>query len=205
MSFLETIKAKIGEAAYSRIETVAETEVALAKQMPLVDEYSKKKFYNQRILLGELRAECELFEKTELRIFPTDLVNILSRCKLLFAAGTEEEYHQRGGGSTSIIQEPSVAVGWQEKEEGIDVLIDRHLSQLQAEIKQRTLLAHISGFTSAGKDANQQAFFQELFAKLGLPFESFLDDGHLIETHKQHEPGLRSYDQAGANEYFCAP
>jgi len=45
MSYLETIKSKIGEQAYLRLKEAAEIEVALAKQMPLADEFGQKNYY----------------------------------------------------------------------------------------------------------------------------------------------------------------
>lgn len=204
MSFFETIKGKIGDAAYSRLEKAADTEVGLAKKMPLLDEYHKENTYTQRCLVGDLLADCELFERAGLKVFPTEIVRILFRCKLLFATNTEHEYSQRGGGA-SIFDEPSSAVRWEERAETIDVLMDRHIAHLQAGIRERTLLAPISSSASSGKDANPQAFFEALFAKLDLPFASFFDEEHLIEKHKQLEPGLPIYDQARASRYFCAP
>jgi len=41
MSFLDTIKARVGDVRH--MENVAEKEVALAMQMPLMDEYHKQK------------------------------------------------------------------------------------------------------------------------------------------------------------------
>src|SRR5947208_2094656 len=116
MPVLESIKAKVGEAAYSRIDEVADKEVALALQMPLLD--------------GD---------------------------------------------------------------------------QKQRSCAQRTLLAHVSGFHSIGKGSHPQVFFDGLFAKVAPPFTAYFDDGNLIEKHQRLEPGQRKYDEAGANEFFCAP
>src|SRR5579864_2570152 len=44
MSFLDTIKAKVGNEVYLRIEKEAEKEVALAMQMPLTNENYEKNY-----------------------------------------------------------------------------------------------------------------------------------------------------------------
>src|SRR5260370_19893501 len=148
MPFLDTIKGRIGREAFSRIEEEAEREVAIAIKMALVDNYQQEQFYTQRFLLGDLLSECELFEKTELKILPTDIVNILFRCKLLFAAKTEDEYSHRAGGAFPM-NSRALIVRWAEKSERINAVIDRHVDQLQAEIAQRTLLTRIRSFDSA--------------------------------------------------------
>jgi hypothetical protein len=204
MSFLDTIKARIGGESYSRLEKTAEKEVALAMQMPLVDGYQQQQFYIQRFLLGELLTECESFERTGLKILPIDIVNVLFRCKLLFAAQTEHEYRQRGGG-VSLFDEFASILKWPERTEKVGALIDRCITRLEAGIKERTLLTHISSFDSSFKDANPQKFFEDLFATLGAPFVCFFDGDHLIEKHKRLGPGLRSYDLAEAKQFFCAP
>lgn len=204
MSFFEIIKRKVGQASYCRLEEEADIEVGLAKRMPLVDQYHQKQFYTRRLLLGELLPDCESFERLGLKIFPTDVVNVLFKCKLLFATSNEHEYVQRSG-NPSPFDGRAAAVRWEERSEGVGALIDRHLSQLEAEIKERTLLAPINSFDSSAKDANLQEFFDELFGKLGFRFEAFIDNTDLIEKHRHLEPGLPAYNQARANQFFCAP
>jgi hypothetical protein len=203
MSFFDTIKARIGNETYTRLERQAEKEVALAKQMALRDQYLQENFYTQRFLLGELRGDCEYFQKLGLKILPTDVVNILFRCKLLFAAETEQEYAQRAGGAFPLGSSVLV-VRWCERSERIDVVLNRHFSQLEAEIEERTLVAHIENFTSITGDTGPQEGFDQLFAKLGFPFVSFFEGEHLIEKHKQLEPGLPVHDLACAKRFFSA-
>jgi hypothetical protein len=204
MSFLQTIKTKIGEVTYSRLETAAEKEVALAKQMPLLDKYSQKAYYSQRFLLGEFLDVCEYFQKVGLTILPTNVVNIIFRCKLLFASESEDEYAQRFGvvfplgGSAPIVR-------WSERIEGLDVLIDRHISRLETEICERTLVASIEEFNTIQGGTAPQDFFDQLFVKLGFPFLSFFEGDQLVEKHRQVEHGFPTYDLVIAKRFFSAP
>jgi hypothetical protein len=50
-----------------------------------------------------------------------------------------------------------------------------------------------------------QAFFEKLFENTGLPFVCFFDGEHLIDKHKQVEPGLMSYESKQAQDFFSAP
>jgi hypothetical protein len=204
MPFLDTIKAKIGKEPYSRLEKEAEKEVALAKQMALMDQDHREQFYTPRFLLGELLAESETFERTGLKILPTEVLNVLFKCKLLFAAQTEHEYRQRGGGG-SFFDDFAVLPKWPDRVQKVEVLIDRYIAGLEARFQERTLLTYISSFTSARPAENPQASFEDLFLALGFPFVCFFDGEQLIEKHKRLEPGLRSHDQAGAKQFFCAP
>ena len=63
MSFLDTIKAKVGETSYRHIEREAEKEVAIAMRMALKDQYHQDQYYTPRFLLGDLLGEFESFEK----------------------------------------------------------------------------------------------------------------------------------------------
>jgi hypothetical protein len=204
MSFLETTKAKIGNETYSRLETEAEKEVALAKQMPLRNESFQDNFYTQRFLLGELLSVCERFQGVGLAILPTDIVNILFRCKLLFAVENEAEYTQRAGGAFPP-GKPALIVRWAERTEPIETMIDRHISKLEDEIRERTLVSSIEAFNARDGYAGLQQFFDQLFAQLEHPFVAFVDDNHLIEKYKQREPGLATYDLATAKRFFSAP
>jgi hypothetical protein len=207
MSFLETVKAKIGNETYLHIESEAEKEVALAMQMPLLSKYHQENYYTPRFVAGELLAEFELFEKVGLKVSPTDLVKILFKCKLLFASKSEEEFGQRCGGLFPMLVDSAAVVRWSERAGNIDAIIERHMNQLEAGIAERILLAHVSSFNAANAapgDAHPQTFFERLFAAVGLPFVCFLD-GDLIERHKQFEPGLGSYNLKRAEEYFSAP
>jgi hypothetical protein len=99
MSFRDNIKAKIGDEYYTRIQTEAEKEVALAIQMPLKDKFDEDQYYSPQLLLKEFQADYEHFQKAGLRILPLDLFAVLFRCKLLQAAKSEREFQQRSGQS----------------------------------------------------------------------------------------------------------
>lgn len=205
MSFLDTIKAKVGEQCYRHIENVAEKEVALAMQMPLMDKYYQENYYSPRFVVDELLGEFESFENAGLKVTPTDLVKILFRCKLLFASKSEHEFDQRCGGLFPILVDSAWVVRWAERDEKIEVLIDRHITHLADGIGERVLLAHVSSFTRLDRDMEPQAFFEKLFENTGLPFVCFFNGDHLIEKHKQFEPGLMSYDSKRADEFVSAP
>jgi hypothetical protein len=201
---VDAIKLKIGNEAYLRLEKEAEKEVALAKGMPLVDQDQHETFYRPRFLLGDLRAECEAFQKAGLKILPTDIVNIQFRCKLLRAVQTEQEYRQRGGG-VGFFAEFANTPKWLDRTENVDILIERYMAALEASFQERTLLTYISSFSSARPDESLQASFEDLFSTLGFPYLCFFKGEHLVERHKQFEPWLRVHDQATANEFFSAP
>ncbi len=79
------------------------------------------------------------------------------------------------------------------------------VSGLEADIRERTLLSHISSFNSRpGEVQLQQDFFDDLFTALVLPFACFLEGDHLIEKHKQLQPGLPTYNLAASTDFFCA-
>ncbi|KKW41991.1 MAG: hypothetical protein UY92_C0011G0013 [Candidatus Magasanikbacteria bacterium GW2011_GWA2_56_11] len=61
MNFLNKIKEIIGDQVYSKLESEADKEVALAMQMPLKDQYRQEKYYQPRHLISVLFKECELF------------------------------------------------------------------------------------------------------------------------------------------------
>jgi len=205
MAFLDTVRNKIGSEHWAELERVAEKEVARAMGMPLLDADKKENFYQQSLLLGELLGECDLFERAGLRILPTDVVNILFKCKLLRATNGEREYFQRSGGH-SLFKTSGPLPSWSERSEPLDVLIDRYFNSLEKEIVERTLLTRVSSFSSVSSDSDPQGFFQRLFSALALPFVSFFDDDyHLVEKHKRFEPRLLSYDPAAATRFFTAP
>jgi hypothetical protein len=203
MSLRDAIKARVGVETYLRLEKAANDEVALATQMPLVDKYQQQKFYTPRPLLGELLPECESFEQVGLKISPIDVVNVLFRCKILFACATEKEYRQRRGGFPAL---DDFGIGWGERVEGDDALIEKYMARLEGQIKERTLLTHLSSFTASSPAlTGPQDFFDGLFAKLGYGFVCFIDEGRIIAEYERLEPGLRSYERADAEWFFSAP
>ncbi len=173
-------------------------------QMPLLSEHHQDQFYTPRFVASELLAEFDSFEKAGLKISPTDLVKILFKCKLLFASKTEKEFGQRCGGIFPLLADSASIVRWSEKAEISDILIDRHITQLEAGIRERTMLAHVSSYSALAGDMTPQVFFERLFAKVGLPLVCFFDGEHLIEKHRQLEPNLIQYDAKRAKEFFSA-
>jgi len=205
MSFLHTIKAKVGETSYRHIENEAETEVAIAMRMDLKDQYHQDQYHTPRFLLGDLLGEFEAFEKTGLKVTPLDLVSILFKCKLLCACQTQQELGQRVGGLFPLLADAGCVVRWSEKGEKIDALIERHVDELEKGIRKRILVAPINSFTGGVGDMHPQTFFNNLFTEVGLPFVCFLEGDDLVELHKEFEPGLMSYDHKQANDFFSAP
>lgn len=183
---------------------MAEKEVAFAKQLPLEDQYQQPQSHSQRFLLGDLLQDCRVFTGKNLAILPTDIVRIFFKAKLLFATKTEQEYGQRGGASLWF-EDPATLVRWTERRDDVEPIVDRHLAQLEAGIKERTLLTRVSSFDSIDKNTNPQGFFDELFSKLGFPFAAYFDDGYLGQKHKELEPGLPSYDQEETRRFFSWP
>lgn len=205
MSFRDAVKLKIGAECFARIEQEANREVTLALQMPLKDKYDTKQFYQPRLLLAEFQGDYGRFESAGLKILPGDIADVLFRCKLLRAVKNENEYQQRSGHS-GIFGNRSVSPNWGDRTTPLDDVENNYVSVLEHDIQERTLLTHISSFnTSPAEVAQQQGFFEDLFAALVLPFVSFLDGEHLTEKHKQIEPGLRSYDPVATKRFFSAP
>src|SRR5579864_6000175 len=128
MSFLDTVKAKVGKEAYLDIEKKAEKEVALAMQMPLRDQYHQENHYrlpfHGEFPNADLLNAFECFERAGLKVSPTDLIKILFNCKLLFACQSEHEFGQRRGGLFPMLEDSALITRWSEKSEGIDVLIE---------------------------------------------------------------------------------
>jgi hypothetical protein len=200
MSFLATVKGKIGNELYALLEKEAEKEVAAAIQMPLKDQYRQDQHYWPKFFrLTNLLSECQRFEALGLRISPADVIDALFKCKLLFAAQNEDEYMQRiGGGMRNFGL-------WRYKSSGtVDEIIEQRFEALGDSLKERTLLAEANSFI--GLDPNQagkahQKFFEELFAKLDAPFVAFFDDGNLLAKYKSAEPSFREeyYDEKRAS------
>ncbi len=203
MSFLGTIKRKIGDNLYSCLEKEAEKEVAMAIQMPLKDQYRQEQYHWPRFLLAELFSERQRFEELGLKISPLDVIDILFKCKMLFAVQDENEYMKRIGGGMENIGL------WREKATGtVDLIIDRHFDRLGDSLCERTLLTEVNSFEELNPNLgtkSHQKSFEELFTKLEAPFVAFFDSGHLMEKYKQAEPELIKYDEKKAKEYFCAP
>lgn len=205
MSYLDTIKNQIGKDRFARLEKEADKELLLALKMPLKSQYGNKQYYQKRVLIGELFADCYFLDEKGLSILPTDLVNAIFRAKLLFASQDEASFLQRSG-------EGSYAMGiWSKKPAKIDEALEAFFEWIKDSIKERTLLTQLSSFIGPSKvgsgqdDAAVQRFFEQLFQKLGVPFVAFVNQGTLMERYKQMQPGLLKYTEKHCQEYFYAP
>jgi hypothetical protein len=204
MSFRDTLKAKLGPQRYAHIEKEAQTEFSRALEMPLKDKFDTDQYYSPRPLLKEFASEAEFLDKVGLKVLPAEVVHIVFRCKLLLAINNEQEFNQRSG-LVSLFANRAIFPIWTDKGMKFDQLEDKYVSGLETDIRERTLLSHISSLNPDQlKPGSQQAFFEDLFSSLSVPFISFLDED-LVKKHTQYEPGLRSYDSAEAREFFSAP
>jgi hypothetical protein len=206
MSNLAALKSKIGDDMFQRLDKEANKEVGLAKQMPLLEEVSQKqKFYIQRDWLGDLLQECELFEDKKLKIMPTEVVDLLFRCKMLYAAGSEMEYRQRTGGwdfNSPVVS----AIHWTDKSQPIEAMIEQALDSLNKDVRERSLLIRLNSFVSAQPQnlIAVQSFFNTLFQSLRLPMEAFIVGESLIESHKKWEPYGKHTAEA-ASDFYQSP
>lgn len=152
----------------------------------------------------EFASEAEYFDKVGLKVLPAEVVHIVFRCKLLLAAKSEQEFNQQSG-HVSIFANRALFPIWTDKGMRFDQLEDKYVSGLETDIRERTLLSHTSSLNpDTLKPGSQQAFFEDLFSSLGLPFVGFFDED-LLKKHTQYEPGLKSYDSATAKKFFSAP
>ena len=202
MTFQQKIRTTVGNDVYEKLEKEANNEVSLALKMPLKDQYGQDKYYRTRFLIPLIIPECELFEQKGLKISPLDIVNILFRCKLLFAVQTKDEYAKRADAG-SWIDRYDFGVGWTKKSNAVDSIINEYLDRLEASEKERTLIVEINSFHA--NHAIQQTFFDQLFQKLSLPFNCYLEENQLIDKYKILEPGLREYELEDAKRFFCSP
>jgi hypothetical protein len=186
MTLLDLIKSGKLAPFYDHIEREAEKEVALAMQFSLNDENGNDQFYAPRLLLGEFRADAEIFEGSGLKILPTEVVAVLFRCKLLFAVKSEHEFRQRGGDG-GLFGNSATVPKWTDRSDKLDAVVTKCLEGLKAETQKRTLLTHVSCYTSMNKDAadSHQMFFDDLFKTIGLPFECYFED--LVQKHQALE------------------
>ncbi len=192
---------KIGEPFYASLEKHADVEVGLALKMPLVDEYREKKYYRQRYLIGELLNECREFERLGIKISPVDVVNILFRCKILFAVGSEEELRHRIS-DVSWVDEIRFSPRWSERTDGIEAVIDRYFDRQEGFLKDHTVITEISHFNDNG---TSQVFFDSFFARLGFPFVAYFENESLLEKYRLLNPGRREYHAKDAKKFFSAP
>jgi hypothetical protein len=201
---MSAIREQIGEESYLHLEAEANKEVGLAMQMDLVDQYGTEKYYRMRSLLTPLLKEFEYFQTKALLVSPLDIIRILFMTRLLYAVQNQKEYGQRVGGG--MFEDPPFRFRWEERNQPIEVVIETHLQQLERSVIERTLVEEIQDFNMDAKNmGSPSAFFDELFVKLGEPFEAFLDEDALMEKYKKHEPTASEHTREMAMRYFVAP
>ncbi len=164
----------IGEEIFSNLESVAETEVALAMQMPLLDEWRKEKYYRRRSLLTDLLDTFKEFESKSLKITPLDIVNICFKAKLLKACNTEQEFIQRSDGR-SFFEEPPFIFTWKEKEESIENIIEKHILSLEKTIIKRAVVVEVSELRDFDTEKTRSEFFDEFFARFDPAYRAYID------------------------------
>lgn len=204
---MQSLKEKIGEDVFARIEAGAEKEVALAMKMPLADQWRQKKYYRPRFVLPEFLEEMSHFQKLNFNFSPVDIFVILFRAKILFAVQNEDEFSHRNGQS-SISTDVPYFFRWAERGGSIDQVISKHFEQLRQGLIERTLLVEISHFVNNPFNQGEprlNSFFEELALKIDLRISPFLDEDTLIEKHKSLEPNRRNYVIENAKQYFNAP
>lgn len=187
--YQDKLKEQIGTESYSHLEDEAEKEVALAIQMPLKDQWRQDKYYHRRFLLTALLKECEEFENLGIKLSPLDVVHALFNCKLAFAVGSLDEFHQRGGTTfhenPRIVQLPDKAVIT------IDVFIHQFFEEIEKAIGERILLSELSNFktfTIRPEDRTPTVFFEALFKTLEFPFSCYFDAATLPENTDRFFP-----------------
>jgi hypothetical protein len=122
----------------------------------------------------------------------------------LRAAKSEPEFQQRGG-RPAFFENRAIVPHWIDKELPLDTLEDHFVSGLETDIQERTLISALNSLNPdrAGSPL-QQPFFEDLFRTLNIPLVSFVGD-ELVDSHKQREPALKTYDLETAKKFFSAP
>jgi hypothetical protein len=196
-SFQKKIQKIIGTDLYNHLEKLAEKEVARIMSEPITDAQGEKIYYYP-FQLPKLHEVCENFEGLGLKICPLDIFNVIFKTKLIRATQSEDEYLQRVGKSW-----PGPL--WRERVSPVDEVLTTHFNKIEKDQKERTLLSQVSFFSPSEASDRIQKFFEELFQKLEFPFLCFFEGDHLLEKHKQLEPGLKEYSYKDAVRYFSAP
>jgi hypothetical protein len=203
--FMPTIREQIGEELYSRLETEAEKEVALAIQFAIIDQYRQERYYYMSPLLTSLVKEFQVFQEKGFKFTPIDIVRILFKSKLLFPCQTEQEYIQRSGGS-GFMEEPPFRFRWEERNQTVDEVTLAHLNLLNPTITERTLATEITNFNTHPTMGNASEFLSQLFTKLDLPFnvhinDNSLPDGVVDDGSHRPETGRIAFTATGTYSY----
>jgi len=202
MGYLEEIKEKIGDVVYEKLNKLADNQVSLAITFPLKDKYNQDRYFSQTISIVDLLEEFRLFEERQIKISPLDVINILFKCKLIIAIKDEAEYRRRNDGR-SYPEEYEFLIPWEEKALGVEQLIEKYFNRQKTFIRDRVLVTQIDYFNSGTDDVQQ--FFEDLFNKIQFPFLCFFENGKLGAKQVTYEPGLTTYSEKDAKEFFSAP
>lgn len=196
-----TVREKIGEDLYTKIENEAQKEVSLAMQFEIIDKYKQDRYYTRRPILTELLSIFEEFQNKEFKFSPLDIFNIFFNAKLLKACDSEQEYIQRRGGG--LITEEAFSFSWYERENKYEEVVDEHLTKLEACIIERTLISEITDFNTHPNMGDASEFLKQLFVKLQLPFTAEIDSSQQKSDRGTHQPekGRVSFTATGTNSY----
>lgn len=181
MGFKQEIIDAVWEGVYNKLNDLAWSEVGAAMQMPLIVDH-RDNYYTPKYLVPSLLKEFELFEKKWLKVVPTDIIEILFKCRLLFAVQNHIEYRQRAGSMGSIHDENGFIILREKKALGLDALVEEYLDRLKGFQKERTLIAPINSFRD--REWGVQALLDILFEQLNLPFKAYIQEDRLIEVYK---------------------
>ncbi|MDB5265272.1 MAG: hypothetical protein JWN64_843 [Parcubacteria group bacterium] len=201
---MSAIRNSVGEETFIRLEAVAETEVALAMQMPLLDKWGKEKYYQRRALLTELLSLFQEFEEKDLKIAPLDIVTICFKAKLLKACQTDHEFAQRAGGS-DLFAERAFVFSWSEKSEKIEDIIEKHLLALEGSIIKRALVVEISDLRDFETEKTRSEFFDGFFGKFDPSYRAYVDFDQEKRHAKFNKTFTDLYPGAGADSIRHCP
>lgn len=195
MAFIDLIKSKIPQDVWNKLNKLAEDEVSIALNYPLKDRYQpyKDNFpYMQRFLMGELLDECDLFDKLDIKILPTEIIDILFRVKLIFVSKDQQSFYIRS----------NCRYLWDKKSDGIDKILTDDFESLGQSIRKRTLATPVNSYNDEEK---LESLVENVAAEIKAPFEAFINDKLLIEKHKQWCHCTTDCTLEDAKQHFKAP
>jgi len=202
MTYLEKIKKTIGEEIFTALEKEADAEVGRNVRYPLQNKWGQDIWYSPTISsVDNVIKYTDYFYKFEellLKISPLDIINILYRCKLIFAFQTDQEY-QRKNSSIIWADEITFSISWKLKEKGVDSLIEDYFERLKTFERTRYLVAATCSFDDL--DSNVQHVFKKLFDDLNLPYYCFFQ----VPEMRKAETELvnkYNYDDKDLQRYF---
>ncbi len=181
MTFLQSIIDTVGLETYKKLEKESDNEVALSLKMPLKNQDNKDNYYSQRDLRPILLNECEMFENKGLKISPIEVVNILFKCKTLFAVKDWMEYTSRVW-DISQVDEFRFAVPRNMKKEWIEKIVNIYLEKLSTYQYDRIFVTEINSYNWNNKDITE--FLEYTIQQLSLPYTVHEKDDMLYVWYK---------------------